>query len=235
MITLKQTEHSLLGSKKSIDALASAESARILVISDSHGQRDLFRLIVETEGTSCDALVFCGDGIGDLASCLDAAAEDSGLASCVPPVCAFVEGNGDSDRFPVCFNPGRKTTAAKNVYYELIVPRRQIVKAAGHTIYAVHGHEQGVYYGTTALAEESGIAGADIVLYGHTHIADETRSGVYIVNPGSIAHPRAGTPPSFCILEIDKKNVSTVFYRIDVSGQGVQFVPFLPEKASLWI
>ena len=44
MITLKQTEHSLLGSKKSIDALACAESARILVVSDSHGQRDLFRL-----------------------------------------------------------------------------------------------------------------------------------------------------------------------------------------------
>jgi len=233
MIILKQTEHNLLGSKKDITVLAAKESARILVISDSHGSRVLFRRIVEQNGPSCDALVFCGDGAGDFVSCMDDAAADSEFASCVPPVAAFAEGNGDSDRFPARFNPGKKQADA--VFYELVIPRRQILQAAGHTIYIVHGHEQGVYYGTELLEEEAKGAGADIALYGHSHITDETRGDVYKMNPGSIAYPRGGTPPSFSILEIEGRNINSVFFRIDITLSAIEFIPFSPEKVSLWI
>lgn len=233
MITLKQTEHNLLGSKKDISALESAPHARILVVSDSHGSRDLFHYIVEQQGPSCSALAFCGDGMGDFASCMDDASADSEFARCIPPVASFAEGNGDSDLFPVRFNPGKK--ASSGIYFELAVPRRQLLKAAGHTIYIVHGHERGVYYGTQPLEEEAQIAGADIVLYGHTHIADETRGSVYMLNPGSISHPRGGTPPSFAVLDLGSTDINAVFYRIDVSGGKIQFIPFIPEKTSLWM
>ena len=233
MITLKQTERCLLGAKRDIDSLAEKESARILILSDSHGQRELFRLIVEKAGPSCDALVFCGDGAGDFVSCMDDAASDAAFAEFVPPVAAFVEGNGDADRFPVRFNPAGKKSS--DVFYELIIPKRQILQAAGHVIYAVHGHEQGAYYGTEALECECEAAGADIALYGHTHIAAEMRRGVYIVNPGSISYPRSLTPPSFAVLELDGKNSNAVFYRIDVHLDGVRFTPFTPKKTSLWI
>ena len=233
MITLKQTERCLLGAKRDIDSLAKKESARILVLSDSHGQRELFRLIVEKAGPSCNALVFCGDGAGDFVSCMDDAANDEAFAEFVPPVAAFVEGNGDADRFPVRFNPAGKKSS--DVFYELIIPKRQILQAAGHVIYAVHGHEQGAYYGTEALERECEAAGADIALYGHTHIAAEMRRGVYIVNPGSISYPRSLTPPSFAVLELDGKNSNAVFYRIDVHLDGVRFTPFIPKKTSLRI
>ena len=233
MITLKQTEHHLLGTKCDIASLAKKESARILVLSDSHGQRELFRLIVEKAGPSCDALVFCGDGAGDFVSCMDDAASDAAFAEFVPPVAAFVEGNGDADRFPVRFNPAGKKSS--DVFYELIIPKRQILQAAGHVIYAVHGHEQGAYYGTEALERECEAAGADIALYGHTHIAAEIRRSVYIVNPGSISYPRSLTPPSFAVLELDGKNSNAVFYRIDAHLDGVRFTPFTPKKTSLWI
>ena len=233
MITLKQTVRHLLGAKRDIDSLAKKESARILVLSDSHGQRGLFRLIVEEAGPSCDALVFCGDGAGDFVSCMDDAASDKAFAELVPPVAAFVEGNGDADRFPVRFNPAGKKSS--DVFYELIIPKRQILQAAGHVIYAVHGHEQGAYYGTEALERECEAAGADIALYGHTHIAAEMRRGVYIVNPGSISYPRSLTPPSFAVLELDGKNSNAVFYRIDAHLDGVRFTPFTPKKTSLWI
>ena len=233
MITLKQTERCLLGAKRDIDSLAKKESARILVLSDSHGQRELFRLIVEKAGSSCDALVFCGDGAGDFVSCMDDAASDAAFAEFVPPVAAFVEGNGDADRFPVRFNPAGKKSS--DVFYELIIPKRQILQAAGHVIYAVHGHEQGAYYGTDALERECEAAGADIALYGHTHIAAEIRRSVYIVNPGSISYPRSLTPPSFAVLELDGKNSNAVFYRIDAHLDGVRFTPFTPKKTSLWI
>jgi uncharacterized protein len=233
MIILKQSEHNLLGSKKDIAALAAKEGVRILVISDSHGSRELFRLIVERNGPSCGALVFCGDGAGDFVSCMDDAAADSEFAECVPPVAAFAEGNGDSDRFPARFNPGKKQD--DEVFHELTIPHRQILAAAGHTMYIVHGHEQGVYYGTESLEEEAKAVGADIALYGHSHITDETRGDVYKMNPGSIAYPRGGTPPSFAILELEGRNINTVFFRIDMTLKGIQFVPFSPEKVSLWI
>ena len=233
MITLKQTVRHLLGAKRDIDSLAKKESARILVLSDSHGQRELFRLIDEEAGPSCEALVFCGDGAGDFDSCMDDAASDKAFAELVPPVAAFVEGNGDADRFPVRFNPAGKKSS--DVFYELIIPKRQILQAAGHVIYAVHGHEQGAYYGTEALERECEAAGADIALYGHTHIAAEMRRGVYIVNPGSISYPRSLTPPSFAVLELDGKNSNAVFYRIDVHLGGVRFTPFIPKKTSQWI
>ena len=233
MITLKQTERCLLGAKRDIDSLAKKENARILVLSDSHGQRELFRLIVEKAGPSCDALVFCGDGASDFVSCMDDAASDAAFAEFVPPVAAFVEGNGDADRFPVRFNPAGKKSS--DVFYELIIPKRQILQAAGHVIYAVHGHEQGAYYGTEALERECEAAGADIALYGHTHIAAEMRRGVYVVNPGSISYPRSLTPPSFAVLELDGKNSNAVFYRIDAHLDGVRFTPFTPKKTSLWI
>ena len=233
MITLKQTVRHLLGAKRDIDSLAKKESARILVLSDSHGQRELFRLIVEEAGPSCDALVFCGDGAGDFVSCMDDAASDKAFAELVPPVAAFVEGNGDADRFPVRFNPAGKKSS--DVFYELIIPKRQILQAAGHVIYAVHGHEQGAYYGTDALERECEAAGADIALYGHTHIAAEIRRSIYIVNPGSISYPRSLTPPSFAVLELDGKNSNAVFYRIDAHLDGVRFTPFTPKKTSLWI
>ena len=233
MITLKQTERCLLGAKRDIDSLAKKASARILILSDSHGQRELFRLIVEKAGPSCDALVFCGDGAGDFVSCMDDAANDEAFAELVPPVAAFVEGNGDADRFPVRFNPAGKKSS--DVFYELIIPKRQILQAAGHVIYAVHGHEQGAYYGTDALERECEAAGADIALYGHTHIAAEIRRSVYIVNPGSISYPRSLTPPSFAVLELDGKNSNAVFYRIDAHLDGVCFTPFTPKKTSLWL
>ena len=232
MIMPVQTEHHLLGAKRDIASLAKKESARILVLSDSHGQRELFRLIVEKAGPSCDALVFCGDGAGDFVSCMDNAASDASFAHLVPPVAAFVEGNGDADRFPVRFDPtGKKSSGG---LYELTIPKRQILQAADHVIYAVHGHEQGAYYGTDVIERECKAAGADIALYGHTHIAAEIRRSVYVVNPGSISYPRSLTPPSFAVLELDGKNRNAVFYRIDARLDGVHFTPFTPKKASLW-
>lgn len=233
--TFKQCEHDLLGSPREIVQLAQKESARILVVSDSHGQHALLKNILEHMGASCDAFVFCGDGIGDVVSCFDCAYDDSVFAQCVPPVAAFVKGNGDADRFPAVFNPSKNEKAHKRAaYYELAVPRSQLLTAAHRTIFIAHGHEFGAYCGTDALAEAAKKAGACVVLYGHTHIAAETQAGVYLANPGSITYPRAGTPPSFAILELGQNFINAIFYKIETQLRGVRFTPFAPKKTSLW-
>ena len=62
---------------------------------------------------------------------------------------------------------------------------------------------------TGALLAAARRAGADIALFGHTHIPHEEydpESGIYLFNPGSIGEPRAGRP-SYGILSLSGKNV----------------------------
>ena len=50
--------------------------------------------------------------------------------------------------------------------------------------------------------------GADILLYGHTHIAfTDYDDGLYIMNPGSCGRPREGLP-SYGIIDITKAGVA---------------------------
>ena len=61
-----QQTHYLLGTQQDLEALEKKVQARLLVISDSHNHYSIFKKIVLSYGKNCDALIFCGDGIGDL-------------------------------------------------------------------------------------------------------------------------------------------------------------------------
>ncbi len=75
----------------------------------------------------------------------------------------------------------------------------------GLKVKMVHGHKHHVKDTDYYLKEMIDCEGFDIVLYGHTHVLDETPyKGGLILNPGSISLPRDGAP-SYAILEIDKK------------------------------
>lgn len=60
-------------------------------------------------------------------------------------------------------------------------------------IFFTHGHTYSVKLGMERLNEAARAFNADLVLYGHTHIAKtEYADGVYFVNPGSISSGRSG-------------------------------------------
>lgn len=198
MTAVTQRVHGLLGSEEDIAALASMEMARILVVSDSHGARQMLRAVIDKMGNGCNALVFCGDGVADFLSCLH---DDA-----MPLVAAFVRGNNDYDRYTL---EGE----------EIACPARQVLQAAGKVLFVAHGHRQGVrMHSASALDSEADMAGADIVLFGHTHVAEDSdgltasvfsqeskrsRSGGHrAINPGSLKFPRSMYGPSFAVLEI---------------------------------
>ena len=55
----------------------------------------------------------------------------------------------------------------------------------GVKFFCTHGDRYGVKYTLDALLNAAYFAGADIVLFGHTHRAlSETMQGLYVVNPG---------------------------------------------------
>ena len=70
---------------------------------------------------------------------------------------------------------------------------------------ATHGHIYNVKYGLFDLDRAAREKHADIALYGHTHIADDTvRDGVRFFNPGSLGYGK-----SFGVIEIKDGQVLT--------------------------
>lgn len=83
----------------------------------------------------------------------------------------------------------------------------------GHKILYTHGHEFSVKSGTERLISYARNVGADIVLYGHTHVAETRYSdGLHIINPGSIG--KGAGFDSYAFLDIEKSGVRPVIVRI---------------------
>ncbi|MBR5897586.1 MAG: metallophosphoesterase [Lachnospiraceae bacterium] len=78
----------------------------------------------------------------------------------------------------------------------------------GYQVLLTHGHRDGVYYGTDRLMYKAAELGANIVIYGHTHMPSveyDPDLHVWAVNPGSLSLPRQdGRRPSFAIMETDR-------------------------------
>ena len=78
----------------------------------------------------------------------------------------------------------------------------------GYTVFLTHGHRDGVYYGTDRLIYKAAEYGANIVIYGHTHVPSiefDDVLHIWAVNPGSLSLPRQnGHKPSYAIMETDR-------------------------------
>ncbi|MFA5576654.1 MAG: metallophosphoesterase [Tissierellaceae bacterium] len=67
----------------------------------------------------------------------------------------------------------------------------QIVEVMGKRIFLSHGHKYNVRLGPQKLFYRALELGADVALYGHTHIAKILeKEGLIIMNPGSPDYPR---------------------------------------------
>ena len=149
---------------------------KIGVVSDSHGVLSVFEDMLAVPGTEDVALWLHA---GDFAVDAKVLAERTGKkVSCVL-------GNCDS--------------YVDSIYDETTID------VAGHRIFLTHGHLFHVRFGTERLAMAAREAGADIAVFGHTHIAYEEHGDVIILNPGSIARPRDAQHGSFMLIEVAEK------------------------------
>ena len=74
----------------------------------------------------------------------------------------------------------------------------------GKRFFITHGHIEHVKYGLDMLKQKARSRGADIVLFGHTHIPYiEYDGGLNILNPGSIRRFNC----SYGVIDIQKDNV----------------------------
>ncbi len=78
-----------------------------------------------------------------------------------------------------------------------------------HKVMITHGHHYGVGFGLERLEYAAEEMGADVVLYGHTHVPVliKESDGMVVMNPGSISLPRGEKPrPSYGVIMVDEED-----------------------------
>lgn len=219
MNELFQLESGHIGSQTALDALRTKNHCRILVMSDSHGNYRLLIKIIKQYGPSCHAFIFCGDGAGDIAELLEQAHTDDEIKQAIPPVIAFVRGNGDPETYPVSFDIGKHNPAYQfEMKGTLFFPEEQTLTANKTRFFITHGHNQAVYFGHQQLGMATIYNNCTHGIYGHTHISyQENFPKCKLINPGSISRPRGGDQAGFAIITVEKKFTDTAFIKISDS------------------
>lgn len=222
MLDFVQQEDFALGSAQKIKELSQSPSAKILLVSDSHGRPWIFKSILYQFGEKADALFFCGDGMADLVSVLEEAVFDEELAKFLPDVLYFVQGNGDSSTMQLL--------AKQRIL--LNIPREISAVVAGKKIFMTHGHSYDVYFGTRNLAAAGKEKDADLIFYGHTHLASIQKKKILekemiVLNPGSCSFPRGGMPNSCALATISRGKIKADFFAISFDDdENLIFKPF---------
>lgn len=93
--------------------------------------------------------------------------------------------------------------------WSTVFPESDMLCCEGKRIFFTHGHTFRVKLGLDDLERYARGLGADIALFGHTHTPfQDYRGGLYMMNPGSVAHPLSGKP-SYGFVDITGAGVVT--------------------------
>jgi hypothetical protein len=98
---------------------------------------------------------------------------------------------------------GKLINIKGNCDFSVRTPNDLVEDVGGKKIFLTHGHKYSVKENLYKLRYKALETGANIVLYGHTHIAKiDFEEGIWYINPGSASEPRDGAR-SFAIINID--------------------------------
>ena len=165
-----------------------------LVISDIHGRRDLAEEALRRH-RNADGVLFLGDGIRDLSP---TACREGGRL--------FAGVRGNCDWF----------CASQSEYF---YSEELLLNLGEYTVMMMHGHTRNVKSGIDCAVRAAAERGADVLLYGHTHEAEERylpegydadglllRRPMWVMNPGSLGAPKDGTH-SYGLLQIRERQI----------------------------
>ncbi|MBE6708822.1 MAG: metallophosphoesterase [Ruminococcaceae bacterium] len=156
---------------------------KILVVSDTHGSTYVLKALLEAPPEGLCAVFHLGDG-----------SEESRRLMEKYPMYAYIGVKGNCD-------------TGDTVSRDTVMTER-----GGVRFMLTHGHMYGVKASLMNAVVKAMEGGADVLLYGHTHIADdetfETSFGcVRAVNPGS------ARSAEYAVVTVDNGNVSVELMR----------------------
>ena len=151
---------------------------KILVISDTHGDIEKAEEVIR-KNKDISLIIHLGDYFRD-------AQKLSGMFPEIPV--EYIYGNSD---FII-----EDTPAEKMLEYK------------GKRIFITHGHRYSVKWDYDKLYKKAEEMNADLLLFGHTHVADIVEKEAYfVVNPGSISDPRDNSDESYAKIDIDEEEI----------------------------
>ena len=96
-----------------------------------------------------------------------------------------------------------------NCDYPSVEPQELFLDLEGVKVYVTHGHQldPGDFY--NSLIHKGREAKADLVIFGHTHLASRfERDEMIFFNPGSISSPRMGSGPTYGLIELNDGTIT---------------------------
>ena len=130
---------------------------RIVVTSDTHRNSTDFSRIIRRHADNADLFVNLGDSEHEI---------------------ALIDINFPNLKFEC---------VAGNCDWGITLPMYKMLKCADKKVLITHGHLQYVKHGYQKIQEFAKQEGADICLFGHTHIPYvETVDGILYMNPGAV-------------------------------------------------
>ncbi|MDU2489810.1 MAG: metallophosphoesterase [Clostridium celatum] len=93
-------------------------------------------------------------------------------------------------------------------------PEEMIIEIKGKKIFMCHGHKYGVKYGYNSIYYKGKEIGADIVLFGHSHLPIiEEYNGLTLMNPGSISHGMGRVDKTLGYIELDDDKEPIIYIK----------------------
>lgn len=113
-----------------------------------------------------------------------------------------------------------------NCDWQAPFPENEVIDIAGLRFYVTHGHLYDVKSSLAALRAQANEVNADIVCFGHSHIAyaEEVDNRIFI-NPGSIRLPKRSNVATYAILKWESREDITLEY-YSVAGEIVKTFTF---------
>ena len=156
---------------------------KLLILSDSHGGSDAIARILKAERENIDALIFLGDGLRDLELALT--------------------------KYPRL----RTYAVAGNCDFGALEPYDGLAAFDQVIVFYTHGHMYGVKYDLDTLADAAAARGAEVALFGHSHIPHaEQRGKVFLFNPGSCGRCYTG-PNTYGVMLLDKGKITSFAHK----------------------
>lgn len=116
-------------------------------------------------------------------------------------------GDGLSDLMELYEFEDKIIRVAGNCDFSIASGKRAEFTLEGVKFLAVHGDEFGVKVTLDRLKSYAKSIGANVVLYGHTHVARvEEIDGITFVNPGTLS--RYGSQETFAFISVEDKKVT---------------------------
>lgn len=123
----------------------------------------------------------------------------------------------DIEDFDLLYTDKKFCVVSGNCDYFSTLPSVGLENVNSVRILYTHGHNFGVKGSVERLKNTAVENCCQIVLYGHTHIANIVYDdGIYIVNRGSCSRPREGAP-SYAVIDITDKGIMPFLVRCSAS------------------